>query len=73
MRDIVPAHTTVKNGSSAPRVELPNNQKLIFSSASEILASNEDLRKSINFLTPGVKLVVKMREFSEFRMILLPR
>ena len=41
------------------RVELPNHQKLIFSSASEMLVSNDDLRKSITFLMPGVKLVVK--------------
>ena len=46
-------------GVPPPGVELPKIQKLIFSSASEMLESNDNLRKSITFLTPGVKLVVK--------------
>ena len=50
---------SLKTGVPPPRVELPKIQKLILSSASEMLASNDDLRKSITFLTPGVKLVVK--------------
>ena len=51
------------------RVELPKIQKLIFSSASEMLASNDDLRKSITFLTPGVKLVVKTFPSESFSRI----
>ena len=52
-----------------PRVELPKIQKLIFSSASEMLTSNDDLRKSITFFTPGVKLVVKTFPSESFSRI----
>jgi len=34
-------------------------QNLILPSASEMFASNDDLRKSMTFLIPSVKLVVK--------------
>jgi hypothetical protein len=34
-------------------------QNLILPSTSEMLASNDDRRKSMTFLIPGVKLVVK--------------
>ncbi len=58
-----------KTGVPPPRVELPKIQKLILSSASEMLASNDDLRKSITFLTPGVKLVVKTFPSESFNLI----
>jgi hypothetical protein len=38
---------------------LTEGQNLILPSTSEMLASNDDLRKSMTFLMPGVKLVVK--------------
>ena len=39
--------------------DLTEGQNLILPSTSDMLASNDDLRKSMTFLMPGVKLVVK--------------
>jgi hypothetical protein len=44
-------------------------QNVILLSVSAMLASNEDLRKSMTFLIPGVKLVVKTLPSESFRLM----
>ena len=65
----LPPYDHKKREFRPSREELPKIQKLIFSSASEMLASNDDLRKSITFLTPEVKLVVKTFPSESFNRI----
>jgi len=56
--------TRIKAGSGlglkAEISDLTEGQNLILPLTSAMLASNDDLRKSITFLTPGVNLVGKI-------------